>query len=279
VSIRNLEKIFKPRRVVLIGIEKDPEDLGKRVLSNLLGAGFRGIVYPVSYSVESVSGVPTYPDLGSLPKIPDLAVVCSPAPDVPAVVQECGEAGILGVVILSSGFRETGAQGRRLEEEVIEVASRFEHMRIIGPNSLGIIVPEIGLNASQAVSAVKPGHLAFICQSHSLSNAILDWASDAGVGYSMFASLGNNLDIGYGDLIDYLGTDSNTRAIILYVQSIRHARRFMSAARSFAVPSRSSPTRPAASRVRHARRCPTPAPSLARMPSTARCSSAPGWYA
>jgi len=234
VSIRNLEKIFKPRRVVLIGIGKDPEDLGRRVLTNLLGAGFRGIVYPVSYSVESVSGVPTYPDLASLPKIPDLAVVCSPAPDVPRVVEECGEAGIMGVVILSSGFREAGAQGRQLEQEIIEVASRFEHMRLVGPNSLGIVVPDIGLNASQAVAAAKPGHLAFISQSHSLSNAILDWATDTGVGFSLFASLGNNLDIGYGDLIDYLGTDPNTRAIILYVQSIRHARRFMSAARSFA---------------------------------------------
>ena len=107
-------------------------------------------------------------------------------------------------------------------------------MRIVGPNSLGIIVPDIGLNASQAVAAAKPGHLAFISQSHSLSNAILDWAADTGVGFSLFASLGNNLDIGYGDLIDYLGTDPNTRAIILYVQSIEHARRFMSAARSFA---------------------------------------------
>ncbi|MGB7934290.1 MAG: GNAT family N-acetyltransferase [Gammaproteobacteria bacterium] len=234
MSIRNLEKIFKPRRVALIGIEKDTADLGKQVLSNLLGAGFRGIVYPVSFSVESVSGVPTYPNLTSLPKIPDLAVICAPAREVPRIVQECGEAGILGVVILSSGFREAGEQGKQLEEEIVEVARRFEHMRIVGPNSLGIIVPDIGLNASQAVAAAKPGHLAFISQSHSLSNAILDWASDTGVGFSLFASLGNNLDIGYGDLIDYLGTDPNTRAIILYVQSIRHARRFMSAARSFA---------------------------------------------
>ena len=234
MSIRNLEKIFKPRRVALIGIEKDPGDLGRRVLSNLLGAGFRGIVYPVSFSVESVSGVPTYPDLSSLPKIPDLAVVCTPAREVPQVVQECGEAGIMGVAILSSGFREANARGMQLEEEIVGVARRFENLRIVGPNSLGIIVPDIGLNASHAVAATRPGHLAFISQSHSLSNAILDWASDSGVGFSLFASLGNSLDIGYGDLIDYLGTDPNTRAIILYVQSIRHARRFMSAARSFA---------------------------------------------
>jgi acetyltransferase len=234
MSIRNLEKIFKPRRVVLIGIDNGPADIGRRVLSNLLGGGFRGIVYPVSFSVESVSGVPTYADLASLPKTPDLAVVCTPASDVPRVVEDCGTAGIRGVVILSGGFSETDAQGKRLEEEIAAVARRFENMRIVGPNSLGIIVPEIGLNASQAVAAAKPGHLAFISQSHSLSNAILDWASDTGVGFSLFASLGNSVDIGYGDLIDYLGTDPTTHAIILYVQSIRHARRFISAARSFA---------------------------------------------
>ena len=234
VSIRNLEKIFNPRRVVLIGVDKDPEDLGRLVLSNLLGSGFRGIVYPVSFTVESVSGVPTYPDLASLPKTPDLAVICTPAADVARVVERCGEAGIMGLVILSSGFSEAHEQGRLLEQQVAEAARRFQHMRIIGPNSLGIIVPEIGLNASQAVTVARPGHLAFISQSHSLSNAVLDWALDAGIGFSLFASLGNNLDVGYGDLIDYLGTDANTRAIILYIQSIRHARRFISAARSFA---------------------------------------------
>jgi acetyltransferase len=234
VSIFNLDKIFKPRRVALIGIGRDPADLGKRVLANLLGGGFRGIVYPVSAAVESVSGVPTYPGLQSLPRTPDLAVICSPAQEVLQAVSDCGEAGILGVVILSCGFREAGPEGVQREEQLARVAARYRDMRIIGPNSLGVIVPELGLNASQAVALPRQGHLAFISQSHSLSNAILDWAADAGVGFSLFASLGNNMDAGYGDLIDYLGTDPSTRAIILYVQSIRHARRFMSAARSFA---------------------------------------------
>jgi acetyltransferase len=234
VSILNLDKIFKPRRVALIGIGSNAADLGRRVLANLLAGGFRGIVYPVSSVVESVSGVPTYPDLQSLPRTPDMAVVCAPAEEVQQVVRDCGEAGILGVVILSGGFRESGPEGLQREEQLATVAAAYGNMRIIGPNSLGIIVPELGLNASQAVAFPRPGHLAFISQSHSLSNAILDWATDSGVGFSLFASLGNNMDAGYGDLIDYLGTDPNTRAIILYVQSIRHARRFMSAARSFA---------------------------------------------
>jgi acetyltransferase len=234
MSIRNLDKIFKPRRVALVGIGAGADDLGRRVLANLLGGGFRGIVYPVSARVESVSGVPTYPDLQSLPKTPDLAVICSPAPEVREVVDECGAAGVLGLVILAPGFREAGAQGREREQQLAAAAARYRDMRIIGPNSLGVIVPELGLNASQAVAFPRPGHLAFISQSHSLSNAVLDWAADAGIGFSLFASLGNNMDVGYGDLIDYLGTDSQTRAIILYIQSIRHARRFMSAARSFA---------------------------------------------
>lgn len=234
MSIRNLDKIFKPRRVALIGLGSGPGDLGRQVLSNLLGGGFRGIVYPVSSSVESVSGVPTYPDLASLSKTPDLAVICSPAGQVLQTVEECGAAGIRGVLILSGGFRETGPEGRALEKQLAALAARYENMRIIGPNSLGIMVPDLGLNASQAVAFPRAGRLAFISQSHSLSNAVLEWAADAGIGFSLFVSMGNNMDVGYGDLIDYLGTDPGTRAIILYVQSIRHARRFMSAARSFA---------------------------------------------
>lgn len=204
MSIRNLDKIFKPRRVALIGIGQDHDDLGRRVLSNLLNGGFRGIIYPVSASIESVSGVPTYPDLGSLAKIPDLAVICAPAPEVPEWVDACGRAGIVGVVILSGGFREAGPAGRQLEAELATVAARHRSMRIIGPNSLGIIVPDIGLNASQAVAFPRAGRLAFISQSHSLSNAVLDWATDAGIGFSLFVSMGNNMDVGYGDLIDYL---------------------------------------------------------------------------
>jgi acetyltransferase len=234
VSIFNLDKIFKPRRVALIGIRSEADDLGRRVLSNLLSGGFRGIVYPVSADVESVSGVPTYPELGRLPRTPDLGVICCPADEVAGVLSDCGEAGIAGALILSGGFREAGPEGVEREEALSRVAARYRSMRIIGPNSLGVIVPELGLNASQAVAVPRKGHLAFISQSHSLSNAVLDWAADTGVGFSLFASLGNTMDAGYGDLIDYLGTDSSTRAIILYVQSILHARRFMSAARSFA---------------------------------------------
>ena len=234
MSVRNLDKIFRPRRVALIEIIEAVSSPATRILENLLSADFRGAVYPISSRVESVHGIPTYPDLTSLPRKPDLAVICMPAGQVPRTVQACGEAGIRGILILSSGFAEAGPQGKALEDEVAAVARRFQHMRIIGPNSLGICVPEIGLNASDVVTAPRAGRLAFVSESQALSNAMLDWAADAGIGLSLFASVGNKLDVGFGDLIDYLGTDPKTRAIILYVQSISHARRFMSAARSFA---------------------------------------------
>ena len=234
MSVRNLDKIFRPSRVALIEIIEAVPSPATRVLENLLSANFRGAVYPISSSVESVHGIPTYPNLYSLPRRPDLAVICTPPDEVARRVEACGQAGIRGILILSSGFGETGPHGKALEEEVTAVARRFQHMRIIGPNSLGICVPDIGLNASDAVTAPKAGRLAFVSESQALSNAMLDWAADAGIGLSLFASVGNKLDVGFGDLIDYLGTDPKTRAIILYVQSISHARRFMSAARSFA---------------------------------------------
>lgn len=234
MSIYNLDKIFNPKRVVLIEITGEVDNKSRRVLKNLLSCGFHGTVYPLSSSVESVQGIPTYRDLGSLPYLPDLAIICTPAPDVQKVVQACGEAGIRGLLILSSGFREVGLAGQQLETELADVTKQFEHMRIVGPNSLGIIVPGIGLNASDAIAAPSAGNLAFISESQALSNSLLDWAADSGVGFSLFASIGTKLDVGFGDLIDYLGTDPKTRAIILYIQSLTHAKRFMSATRSFA---------------------------------------------
>lgn len=234
MSIHNLDKIFNPKRVVLIEITDEADSKSIRVLNNLLSSGFHGAVYPLSSSIESVRGIPTYPDLGTLPHLPDLAVICTPAPDVPAVVQACGDAGIRGLLILSNGFREAGSVGQQLETQLAKITKQFEHMRIVGPNSLGIIVPGIGLNASDAITAPGAGNLAFISESQALSNSLLDWASDSGIGFSLFASLGSKLDVGFGDLIDYLGTDPKTRAIILYIQSLTHAKRFMSATRSFA---------------------------------------------
>lgn len=235
MSVRNLDKILRPRRIALVGGCERDDDLGICVLRNLLGAGFPGVVYPVHPTREAILGVAAYPSLAGLPRTPDLAIVCTAAAGVAEVVRDCGNAGIRGVLIISGGFRESGEAGQALEDDIAAAAAPFDGMRIIGPNSLGVIHPSLGLNASHAVTLPKPGHLAFISESRALCNSVIDWATEEGIGFSSFVSTGNRLDVGFGDLIDYFGNDPETRAIILYVQSIEHARRFVSAARAFAL--------------------------------------------
>ena len=232
--MHHLGRIFAPTRIALVGVTQNPNSVGGKVLANLVGGGFRGVVYPVNGDAEAVLGVPCYPDLARLPRTPDLAVICSPAEEVPRRVVECGEAGIRGLIILSAGFKETGEAGRKLEEEIRAARSRFDGMRIIGPNCLGVVVPRLGLNATFAPAAPRDGDIAFISQSGALCASVLDWALEQRVGFSHFVSIGNALDVGFGDLIDWFGEDEHTRSIILYVESIADARAFMTAARASA---------------------------------------------
>lgn len=234
MSIPNLDKIFKPQRIAVIGASNNPGSVGYTVLKNLVGSGFPGVVYPVNPRHEAVQGIHAYPDVKSLPRTPDLAIICTPAPTVPDLVRQCGEAGILGLIIISAGFKETGEEGRKLEERVKAEAREFPGLRIIGPNCLGIIVPSLRLNASFAAAMPPDGHVAFISQSGALCTSVLDWAIEEGIGFSHFVSIGNMVDVNFGDLIDSFGQDERTRSIILYVESITEARGFMSAARAFA---------------------------------------------
>lgn len=234
MSIRNLDKIFEPQRVAVIGASDRPTSVGYTVLRNLVGSGYRGVVYPVNPKRESVQGIHAYPDVPSLPHAADLAVICTAASSVPGIVQRCGEAGTRGIVIISAGFREIGEEGRKLEQEVLKQQRKFDGMRIIGPNCLGIIVPGIKLNASFATATPEKGHIGFISQSGALCTSVLDWAIDEGIGFSYFVSVGNMLDVNMGDLIDYFGSATETQSIILYIESISEAREFMSAARAFA---------------------------------------------
>jgi len=234
MDIPTFDRIFKPQRIALIGMSPNPKSVGGRVLANLVGGGFRGVVYPVSRTSEAVMGVPCHSDVKNLPRTPDLAVICAPAPQVPGLVRECGEAGIRGLIILSAGFRETGAEGLALEGQVMAEVRRFEGLRAIGPNCLGIISPALPLNASFAAATPRPGHIAFVSQSGALCTSVLDWAIEEKIGFSHFVSIGNAMDVDFGDLIDYLGEDEATKSIILYVESIREARKFMTAARAFA---------------------------------------------
>ena len=234
MSILNLDKIFDPHRVAVIGASDTPTSVGYTVLRNLIGSGFRGVVYPINPKRESVQGIQAYKDVYALPRAPDLAVICTPAVTVPALIRSLGEVGTRGIVIISAGFREIGEEGRKLEQQVIEEQKKFDDMRIVGPNCLGIIVPGISFNASFAAATPKKGHIGFISQSGALCTSVLDWAIDEGIGFSYFVSVGNMLDVTMGDLIDYFGSATETQSIILYIESITEAREFMSAARAFA---------------------------------------------
>ncbi len=234
MDIHKLEKIFKPQRIALIGVTMNPNSVGGKVLTNLISSGYRGVVYPVNPDYEAVLGIQCYTDVYSLPKTPDLGIICAPAEKVPDIVRACGETGILGLIIMSAGFKEAGPEGAELERRIQAEKERFEGMRIIGPNCLGVIAPKQNLNASFAGALPRPGNVAFISQSGALCTSVLDWAAQGKIGFSYFVSIGNTADVDFGDLIDYFGEDEQTRSIILYVESISNVRKFMSAARPFA---------------------------------------------
>lgn len=233
MTIRNLDKIFRPDRVAVVGASDVPGKVGHILLHNLVGHGFNGVVYPVNAKREAVQGITAYPSLAALPHVPDLAVICTPAATVPELIDECGRLGIRGAIIISAGFREVGVEGVNLETRVKETAARYAGLRIVGPNCLGIMTPAIGLNASFAASMAGRGRVAFISQSGAVCTTVLDWATAAGFGFSHFISVGNMLDVDIDDLLDYLAADPHTDAVVLYVESITSARDFMSAARAF----------------------------------------------
>ncbi|MDD4225605.1 MAG: acetate--CoA ligase family protein [Mariniphaga sp.] len=233
MSIKKLDSIFKPERIALIGVSNKPDSVGGITLRNLVSGGYNGVVYPVNPKREAVFGIPCFPDVKSLPKVPDLAVIMTAAKFVPQLVRECGEAGIHGIIIMSAGFKEAGKEGKLLEEQVKIEKSKFPDMRIIGPNCLGILVPGLNMNVSFANGMPEDGHVAFISQSGALCTSVLDWAYESHIGFSYFVSIGNSMDVSFGDLIDYFGQDPNTKSIVLYVESLSDARTFMSAARAF----------------------------------------------
>ncbi|TVQ08611.1 MAG: GNAT family N-acetyltransferase [Leptolyngbya sp. DLM2.Bin27] len=228
-----LDPIFAPRSVAVIGATDRPGSVGRTVLWNLISHPFGGTVYPINPKRHNVLGIQAFDCLSSLPEAPDLAIIVIPAPGVPAVVQECVAVGVKGAIILSAGFKEIGPEGIELERRVKEIAQG--HLRIIGPNCLGIQNPLTGLNATFASQVARRGNVGFISQSGALCTSILDWSLRENVGFSAFISLGSMLDVGWGDLIDYLGDDPHTHSIVIYMESIGDARAFLSAAREVAL--------------------------------------------
>ncbi|MEW4530411.1 GNAT family N-acetyltransferase [Maioricimonas sp. JC845] len=233
MPVRNLDRIFKPQRVAVIGASDREASVGYSVLHNLISTGFGGVVYPVNNKREAVQGIQAYPSVSELPHCPDLAIIATPAATVPGLVTECGRAGVGGVTILSAGFGEVGREGRTLQSSLKEAAAEFPKLRIIGPNCLGIIAPHRRLNASFAATPAQPGNVAFISQSGALCTSILEWAEREKIGFSAFVSIGNMIDVNVADLIDYFSEDPHTTSVILYLESITEARSFLSAARAF----------------------------------------------
>src|SRR5262245_60154711 len=230
---RSLDAFFQPRAIALIGATQRERSVGRTVTANLLGGPFSSRTFLVNPKHSTVLGNVCYPGVDALPGPVDLAIVVTPAATVPGVIRECADAKIPAAVIISAGFRETGAAGRELEQQILGEARRAG-MRLTGPNCLGIMNPVTGLNATFAADTALPGRVAFISQSGALCTSILDWSLRENVGFSAFISAGSMLDIGWGDLIDYFGDDPQTSSIVMYMESIGDARSFLSAAREVA---------------------------------------------
>ena len=218
----------------MVGATEKEGSVGRTILWNLLSSPFGGTVYPVNPTRPAILGVKAYPSIGAIGEPVDLAVIVTPAKTAPGLVEECGRAGIKGVIIISAGFKEIGPEGVELERQVLEAARRYG-IRVVGPNCLGIMNPIGRMNATFAAGICNPGRVGFISQSGALLTAILDWAAHENVGFSSIVSLGSMLDVGWGDIIDYLGNDPNTDSIVIYMETIGDARAFLSAAREVAL--------------------------------------------
>ncbi|MDW8351916.1 MAG: bifunctional acetate--CoA ligase family protein/GNAT family N-acetyltransferase [Anaerolineae bacterium] len=228
----SFDALFKPKTVAVIGATDKEGSVGLAIMRNL--KVFRGQVFPVNPKRDEVLGLPAYPNIAAVPARVDLAVIVTPAPTVPGIIGECIAAGAKSALIISAGFKEVGPQGAELERQILAQAHEA-HMRIVGPNCLGIMNTAIGLNATFADAIANPGHVAFISQSGALCTAVLDWSFREKVGFSYFISVGSMLDVGWGDLIDYLGDDPDTDSIVMYMETIGDARSFISAAREVAL--------------------------------------------
>jgi acetyltransferase len=232
--INPLDVIFTPKTVAVIGANEKLGSIGRTLLWNLITNPFGGTVFPINPQRHSVLGIKAYPTIFDVPEKIDLAVVAIPVHTVPQIISDCVDAGIQGAIIIYAGFKEAGAKGVVLEQEILQQAHRGK-IRIIGLNCLGVMSPISGLNATFASKMACPGNVGFLSQSGALCTAILDWSLQENVGFSAFVSIGSMLDIAWGDLIYYLGDDPHTKSIIIYIESIGDACSFLSAAREVAL--------------------------------------------
>jgi len=230
----DLDAFFSPKSVALIGATEKAGHVGRSVLWNLISSPFGGTVYPVNPKRTAVLGIRAYTSISAVPDQVDLAVIATPAESVPDVMRECAKAGVASAVIISAGFREIGSRGLQLEAEILN-AARGGNIRVIGPNCLGIMRPITGLNATFAPTIAQSGKVALISQSGAICSALLDWSIREKVGFSALVSVGSMIDVQWGSLIDYFGSDPHTQSIVIYMESVGEARSFLSAAREVAL--------------------------------------------
>jgi acetyltransferase len=228
-----LDPFFRPKNIAVIGATENPGSVGRTTLWNLISTPFGGAVFPVNPKRDSVLGIKSYKSVKEIPAEVDLAVIVTQSKLIPGLVAECGEIGVKSAVVISAGFKEAGPDGQELERQLLANA-RAAGIRIIGPNCLGIMVPPSGVNATFAAGMARTGSVGFLSQSGALCTAVLDWSLKEQVGFSAFMSLGSMSDVGWGDLIYYLGNDPKTRSILIYMESVGDARSFLSAAREVA---------------------------------------------
>lgn len=231
MDIHYLDKLFNPSSVALVGATEKFNSVGAKVFNNLLLGGFSGPIYPVNPKYKKLRNQACFASVRDIPAAIDLAVLVTPAKTIPQILFECGEKNIHQVIILSSGFSETKLEGKQLEQKIIDIA-RHHRIRLLGPNCIGLMRPGIGLNASFETDKILKGNIAFVSQSGALCAAILDWALEEKIGFSTIVSLGNSADIDFGEVLDFLALDKKTDCILLYLEGIRHARRFMSGLRA-----------------------------------------------
>jgi acetyl-CoA synthetase (ADP-forming)/acetyltransferase len=231
MSIRNLDRLFQPRSVAVIGASDNPQRIGTRVLANLLAGDFvknGGTVWPVNPKHQKLQGLQAYGRINALPVAPDLAIICTPPATVPGLINELGQAGGKAAIVMTADPGHSG--GRFLHQPMLEAARPYL-LRILGAGSAGLQSPALGLDASFTQMPAQKGKLAFVSQSAALATAVLDWAGQRGIGFSRFVAMGDGVDVDFGDLLDYLAADGETEAILLCIEHVSNARKFMSAGR------------------------------------------------
>ena len=233
MGMHYLSTLFAPKSVAVFGASDSPDSVGQIVFRNMLESGFQGELYPINPKNPEVQGKRAYGRIADIGKPVELAVIATPPQTVPGIIEECGTHGVKAAVIITAGFGEAGAEGVALEKVLLETARRY-NIRLIGPNCLGIMRPSIGLNATFNKGSPNTGNIAFVSQSGALCTAILDWAQSNDVGFSSVVSMGSSTDVDFGEILDYLVSDANTHSILMYIEGIRNARRFMSAMRAAA---------------------------------------------